>query len=137
MRITKQIWVEKSEPAEDDVCDVIVKMEDGSHYTAVFVTMVGLRRQLDLGFHGACDHPACHPARYVAIDTPHVVVDDLECDTLLDAIECMIDLDTFESCFTRVNEDEALNTGGNRTRCATAEVLKVVIRDVLNVTGVV
>ena len=134
--ITRRVWVEKSEPAEDDVCDVIVHMEDGSHYTAVFVTLGWLRRQLELGYHGACDHPGCHPVRYAAIDTAHVIVDDLECDTLLDVIECMIDLETFESCFTRVNEDEAAGAGGRYTRCATNEVLGVVIHDVLSVTGV-
>lgn len=134
--ITNHVWVEKSEPAEDDVCDVIVRMEDGSHYTAVFVTMAWLRRQLELGYHGACDHPHCHPVRYVALDTPHVVVDDLECDTLLDAIDCMIDLETFASCFTRVNGDEAVHRGGVRTPCVTHEMVTVVIHDVLSVTGV-
>lgn len=134
--IASHVWIEKSEPAVDDVCDVIVRLEDGSHYTASFITMAWLRRQLELGFHGACDHPHCHPVRYVALDTPHVLVDDLECDTLLDVIECMIDLGTFEGRFTRVNGDEMPGGTGVRTPCVTHEMVTFVISDVLSVTGV-
>ena len=134
--IANHVWIEKSEPTENDACDVIVRMEDGNHYTASFVTLAWLRRQLDLGFHGACDHPHCNPVRYVAIDTPHVLVDDLECDTLLDVIECMIDLGTFEGRFTLVSGDEAIHPGGVRTPCVTHEMVTLVISDVLSVTGV-
>ncbi|MCU0511386.1 MAG: hypothetical protein MUE40_02335 [Anaerolineae bacterium] len=117
---------------EGDACDVIVRLDDGSVYTATFVTMDYLRRQMDLSFQVMCQMPDTPPVRYAVIDTTHVVVEALERDLIEDTIDNLINLDVFESYFIRVTEDPA---GAARTmndgRRATQEVAAVVISDVL------
>ena len=37
--VPEHIWIEMHDSVEADACDVIVKMENGEYYTAVFVTL--------------------------------------------------------------------------------------------------
>ncbi len=135
--IPKHIWIEKADSSEDAACDVIVEMEDGCLYTAVFITPPYLRHQMELSCHMAkqLDLP---PVRYTALETPHIVVENLNRDNLEDTIDNMLALDMFEGCFTLVTEDKASapegRTHSDGTR-ATAEVAAVVINEVLSVTG--
>jgi hypothetical protein len=129
--IPKRVWIESSDESEPDACDVIVEMEDGRLYTALFVTQPYFKRQMDLSFHMSkqLDMP---PVRYTALETPHIVVETLKRDTLEDTIDNMLALDVFEGCFTLVNDDENTRTNGDGKR-ATTEVAAVVINEVLTV----
>lgn len=122
---------------DKNACDVIVEMDDGTVYTALFVTFNYLENQMNLHYavtQSIGDTPA---VRYTVIDTPHVMVDDLERDTIEDVIDNLIAIDTFESHFTRVTQhaqptDETTPTRtSNGGRRATQEVAAVVISDVL------
>lgn len=117
---------------EGDACDVIVRMDDKSVYTATFVTIDYLHRQMDLSFQVTRQLPDAPAVRYAVIDTTHIVVESLDKSTIEDTIDNLIALDVFESYFIRVTDDPAEDT---RTitdgRRATQEVASVVISDVL------
>lgn len=134
--------------SERDACDVIVEMEDGNIFTAVFVTLPYLRRQMELSLAVCRQFPDAQPVRYAALETPHLVLESLDRDTIEDTIDNLLTLENFESMFTQVTEEPAttdtstiktttteiksLGTGGTR---ATQEIAAVVISDVLVVEG--
>lgn len=120
-------------------CDVIVKMSDGTIYTCLFVTLQYLRRQMEINYLFCRQVEDSVPVRFAALDTPHLLVEKLDRDTIEDSIDNLVALDIFETLFTRVTtiegehptaEAPALESG--RT---TQEVAAVVISEVLVVTG--
>ena len=118
-------------------CDVIVKMSDGTVYTCLFVTLNYLRRQMEINYLFCKQVEDSVPVRFAALDTPHLLVEKLDRDTIEDTIDNLVALDIFETLFTRVTErvDEptiAMKDDSGRT---TQEVAAVVISDVLVVTG--
>lgn len=115
---------------EKDACDVIVKMDDGMFYTATFVTFAYLQRQMELNFQVTKQLDDTPPVRYAVIDTPHVLVETLDHNTLEDVIDNLLALDVFETHFTRVTELPTERTTDEGKR-ATQEVVAVVISDVL------
>jgi hypothetical protein len=122
----KRIWVEMHD--EDDfACDVIVEMEDGGYYSAMFVTLPYLRRQMALSYDVGLQMQYTPAVRYAAMETPQILVESLDHDTIEDAIDNLIALDTFETFFTRVIEEEDDRDG----RIRTAEVAAVVLNEVL------
>jgi hypothetical protein len=141
LQIPKQIWIEMYDN-ERDACDAIVEMEDGSIHTAMFVTLPYLRRQMELSLAVCNQLPDAQPVRYAALETPHIVVESLDRDTIEDTIDNLLGLDTFEAMFTQVTEEpvttdtpttktataEFKSLGGTR---ATQEIAAVVISDVL------
>ena len=117
---------------EKDACDVIVEMEDGSVFTALFATLNYLKRQMDLCYEVTRELPETPIVRYTVIDTPHILVDNLSRDTIEDTIDNLIALDVFAGLFTRVTEEEAETSRTNGDgKLATQEVAAVVISDVL------
>ncbi len=117
---------------EKDACDVIVKMDDGTVYTALFATMPYLQRQMELNYQVTQQLSDTPPVRYMAMDTPHVLVQSLDRDTIEDTLDNLIALDVFEGHFTRVTEDTTTPPRTtNNGRRATQEVAAVVISDVL------
>ncbi|MDX2161650.1 MAG: hypothetical protein SF162_10020 [bacterium] len=130
----KRVWMEVQDKADSDSCDVIVQMENGAYYTAVFVTLPYLQRQMDLGYEVSKQLPDAAPVRYATLETPHVLVDQLAHDVIEDTIDNLIALDTFESLFTQLTDtegDEVVNRLERRGKRATAEVAAVVMREVL------
>jgi hypothetical protein len=136
MMIPRHVWIELLDEADSGSCDVIVELEDGRVYTAMFVTMPYLQRQMDLTYHLSKQMPDVPPVRYATLETPHILVENLNRDTLEDIIDNMLALDVFEGFFTLVTEDELSSgrTTGNGKR-ATVEVAAVVINEVLAVNG--
>lgn len=133
------VWIEWCDASARDVCDVIIEMEDGILYTAVFVTLDYLHRQMDFSYAMSKQLPDTPPVRYVALETPHVVVQNMNRDTIEDTIDNLLALDVFEAFFTQVNDDDddgqpqpTTRTTNNGKR-ATTEVAAVVISDVLTV----
>ena len=134
--IPKRIWVEMLDAGDSDACDVIVEMEDGNLFTAVFVTLSYLRRQMDLSYHVCKQIPDTPPVRYAMLETPHIVVEDLGRETLEDIIDNMIAMDAFDGFFTLVTEEEDANgRTTNHGKRATTEVAAVVMNEVLTVRG--
>ena len=129
-----KVWFELHH--EKDACDVIVQMDDGTVYTAIFVIFGYLERQMQLHYEVTQQMQDTPPVRYTVMDTPHILVDELTRDIIEDTIDNLIALDVFESHFTRVTEHNNGNsTNPTRTsnggRRATQEVAAVVISDVL------
>lgn len=120
--------------SDNDARDVIVEMEDGVIYTAVFVTMAYLRRQMELTLEVCQQLPDTTPVSFATLDTPHIVVEDLDRDTIEDTIDNLLAMEVFASVFTQVTEDEndteTTTTNGSGRR-ATQEVAAVVLSDVL------
>lgn len=128
-QMPRQVLVEMH---ESDSCDVIVQMEDGTLYTAMFVTLTYLSRQMELGHEVSRSLPDTAPVAFATLETPHVIVRDLERETLEDTVDNLIALDTFGSVFTQVTEDAPATPEPPRTAMrATAEVAAVVLSDVL------
>ncbi|MDE2818242.1 MAG: hypothetical protein OXN94_06885 [Chloroflexota bacterium] len=122
---------------EGDACDVIVRMENGAMYTALFATISYVHRQMDLTLMVTESIPETPPVRYAVVDTPHIIVDDLERGIIEDTIDNLVAQDVFESLFTRVTRDAAADnqrtsSDGERT---TQEIAAAVIEEVLVVIG--
>ncbi len=134
LQMPKRIWIEMMDSAVRDACDVIIEMESGTVFTAMFVTLDYLNRQMDFTYEMSKNLPDIQPVRFVAIETPHVMVQNLGRDTIEDTIDNLLAMDVFEGFFTQVTEDEPDNvrttTHGKR---ATTEVAAVVISEVLSV----
>ena len=126
----ERVWFERHR--EGDACDAIVRMDDGTVYTAMFVTLSYLQRQMDLHYQVTRQLNDTPPVRYAALDVPHILIDELTKDIIEDTIDNLIALDVFETHFTRVTEDDAeANRTMNGGKLATQEVAAVVISDVL------
>ncbi|MBK8025397.1 MAG: hypothetical protein IPK19_29395 [Chloroflexi bacterium] len=125
-----QIWMEVHDSSERDACDVIVKMENGQYYTAVFVTLPYLARQMDLSYEMCKEIPYATPVHYAALETPHILISRCDREAIEDTIDNLLALDIFENLFTQVTEDEDLPDVTNGKR-ATTEVAAVVVSEVL------
>jgi len=135
LQLPKRIWIETLD-GSDDACDVIVEMENGALYTAVFVTLNYLRRQMDLGYAVSCQPPDAPPVRYAVLETPHILVENTQRDTIEDTIDNLLALDVFEGYFTQVSDDQPASgrTSSNGSR-ATQEMVVAVISEVLDAKG--
>lgn len=134
--VPDRIWIEMQDRAEADACDVIVRMENGAYYTAVFVTLPYLQRQMDLSYEVSKQLPDTTPVRYAALETPHILVADLSLETIEDTIDNLLALDIFENLFTQVTDDGSRESGSaDRGKRATEEIAAVVLSEVLVVEG--
>lgn len=136
--IPKRIWLERHvDSGACDACDVIVEMEGGVYYTAPFVTLPFLMRQMQLSYEVAKSLPDAPPVRYAALETPHVVIGEMNAEAIEDAIDNLLALGTFATIFTQVSEDEeaeseaVVQTPPPPAKRATAEMAAVVVSEVL------
>ena len=107
MMLIKRIWMDSTDglapdPKSGDV-DVMVEMENGEIWTAHFVTLPYLSQQLEMSF----TVPDTAKIGFVALETPHVIVRDLDQETVEDVIYELMGLGTMESVFDLVIEPEA------------------------------
>jgi hypothetical protein len=136
IQMIQNLWVELHQD-DAEARDVIVQLEDGSIFATIFVTPSYLQRQMELTYELAQDIPDTVPVRFAALDTPHVLVSNLERDTIEDTLDNLFAMDIFESLFTRVTEDETeappatASTIYGSGRRATQEVAAVVLQEVL------
>jgi hypothetical protein len=138
IEIPKHVWIEMhNEAQEPDSCDVIVEAESGKLYTALFITLPYLQRQMQLSYTVSKQLPDVLPVRYAVLETPHIVVENLSRETIEDTIDNLLALDVFEGLFTLVteNEEETTTTTTTTGKRATTEVAAVVLSDVLVVEG--
>lgn len=94
----------------DDITDVIVELEDGAVWSASFATISYLQRQMFLSHEVASDSPNMPPVRFVALETPHVIIENLNPDTIEDVIDNLMTLGTFESVFFPCEDEFFLET---------------------------
>ena len=100
----KHVWIEWQaagfDPLRDNI-DVVVETEDGMRWQASFVTIPYLQRQMQTSHEVARGIINMPPIRFVTIETPHVIVDVLDTETIEDTIDNLMTLGVFESVFTR------------------------------------
>ena len=72
--------------------------------------------------------PETPPVRYAVLDTPHIIVENLQLETIEDTIDNMVAQDVLESLFTRVTENERAAPHG---KLATQAIAQAVIEEVL------
>ncbi len=134
--IPEHVWIEMQDSVEGDSCDVIVKMENGAYYTAVFVTLPFLERQMDLSYEVSTQLPDTTPVRYAALETPHIIVANLMRETIEDTIDNLLAFDIFENLFTQVTDDvDRPSEPSQKGKRATEEIAAVVLNEVLVVEG--
>lgn len=132
LQLPKRIWIETLD-GSDDACDVIVEMENGTLYTAVFVTLNYLKRQMDLGYAVSCQLPDTPRVRYAVLETPHILVENTQRDTIEDTIDNLLALDVFEGYFTQVSDDQPLGSRASQNGGrATQEIVAAVISEILD-----
>jgi hypothetical protein len=136
IRIPVRVMTE-AHAGEKDACDVIVEMEDGAIYTAMFVTFQYLQRQMTLTHDLTAQIDDAVPVRFAMLETPHIILESLNRETIEDCIDSLFAMETFGTIFTQVTEDETesshddtTTTNGNGRR-ATQEMAAVVLSDVL------
>ena len=131
MIVPEEILCEMHE--EGDACDVIVRMEDGTVYTALFATLSYIHRQLALSWMVTESIPETPPVRYAVLDTPHIIVEQLQLQIIEDTIDNLVAQDVFESLFTRVTEHEKADAKVvvNAGQHATQAIAQAVIEEVL------
>jgi hypothetical protein len=110
----KHIWIEQTEttafdPYQDSV-DVLVETDDGALWAACFVTLPYLQRQMALSGEVAGQSRYMAQVRFVALETPHVIVENLLRDTIEDTIDNLMTLGTFESVFI-LHAEESFGPG--------------------------
>lgn len=118
---------------EGDACDVIVRMDDGTVYTALFATLSYIHRQMSLTWMVTGSIAHTPPVRYAVLDTPHIIVEELQMTTIEATIDNMVAQDVFESLFTRVTEDELVDAHSHikPSGHTTQEIAQAVIEEVL------
>lgn len=130
--IPKHIWIEWHDLNEPEARDVILEMEDGAMYTALYVTFGYLERQMMLSHDISSQVPDAPPVYHAVLDTPHVIVPNLERATIEDSIDNLLALETFESVFTLVTEsEEAVEQTPVAGKRATQEIAAVFLNNVL------
>ncbi|MCC6800847.1 MAG: hypothetical protein IT325_12080 [Anaerolineae bacterium] len=102
--LVKRVWIEpEPEVAFDpysDSADVLVEMEDNRIWQAHFVTLDYLRQEMELSLDVARAHKRALAATpFLALETPHVVIEDLFQDTVEDVVDNLMVLGVFESVF--------------------------------------
>jgi nitrate reductase NapAB chaperone NapD len=107
----RHIWIERQgevsfDPLRDST-DVFVETDDGAMWSASFVTVSYLQRQMEMSREVARDINNMPPVRFVAIETPHVIIDSLDQETIEDTIDNMMTLGVFESVFVLHHAEDA------------------------------
>ncbi len=110
--LIKRVWIEP-EPEVDfdpvtDCADVLVEMENGELWQAHFVTLEHLQQEMQLSLDVARQHKNALAARqFLALETPHVVVERLTPDVIEDVVDNLMALGVFESVFSQFESSEA------------------------------
>lgn len=99
----KRVWLDDVEELQQGSVDVLVEMEDESLWMARFVTIPYLQQQMDYGREMSANLPNTPAVRYTTLETPHVLVERLDMDSIEDVIDNLLALDVFESMFAPIS----------------------------------
>lgn len=101
----KRVWIEPEprigfDPISDSA-DVLVEMEDNKLWQAHFVTLQHLQQEMQLSLDVARQHNgALAPTQFLALETPHIIVEKLTPEIIEDVVDNLMALGVFESVFT-------------------------------------
>lgn len=114
--LVKRVWIEPEpelgfDPITDSA-DVLVEMEDERLWQAHFVTMGHLQQEMRLSLDVAQQHQrALAATQFLALETPHVIVEKLTTDIIEDVIDNLMALGVFESVFLKFDESDGEISG--------------------------
>src|SRR5258706_5409683 len=94
--------------AQLDNAEVLVETETGLRWRASFVTIPFLQRQMQLNRAFGQDLDKLHPVRFTAIETPHVILDNLLESTIEETVDNLMTMGVFESVFTLCTDETLL-----------------------------
>ncbi len=103
--LVKRVWIDQlgSDPVDDTATggnvDVMVEMENGEMWTAHFVTIPYLQQQLEMSKAVAEGQNELGGVGFIALETPHVVVERLTRDAIEDIVDNLMVLGNFETVF--------------------------------------
>lgn len=112
----KRVWIE-TEPKigfdpERDSADVLVEMEDNKLWQAHFVTLEHLQEEMKLSLDVARQYNGALAAtQFLALETPHVIVEKLTPDIIEDVVDNLMALGIFESVFSEFASEVELPPG--------------------------
>lgn len=113
--LVKRVWIEHEPEVafdpETDSADVLVEMEDGRLWQAHFVTLAHLKQGMMLSLDVAHQHDrALAQTSFLALETPHVIVETLDQIIIEDVVDNLVVLGVFESVFAEcLGESELVN----------------------------
>lgn len=108
--LVKRVWID-TEPEVNfdpvrDAADVLVEMEDHKLWQAHFVTLSHLQQEMQISLDVANQHNrALAVTQFLALETPHVIVEQLTPDVIEDVVDNLMTLGVFESVFKRLDGD--------------------------------
>lgn len=104
--LIKRLWIDTldNDPLdpENGDADVMVEMENGELWTAHFVTLPYLKQQMILSATVADSQSMLGKVGFVALETPHVIVERLSTEAIEDIVDNLLILGTFEAVFDLV-----------------------------------
>ena len=112
----KRVWIEPEprigfDPLSDSA-DVLVEMEDNKLWQAHFVTLQHLQQEMQLSLDVARQHNgALAPTQFLALETPHVIVEKLTPEIIEDVVDNLMALGVFESVFVEFASEAGLLPG--------------------------
>jgi hypothetical protein len=102
--LIKRIWTDTLDDPTMDGVDVMVEMETGEVWTAHFVTIMYLQQQIDMSRDVVDSEASLGRAGFVALETPHVIVERIDREAIEDVVDDLMTLGTFESVFDLVTD---------------------------------
>lgn len=114
--ILKRVWIEQVnaegfDPYHDST-DVFVETYDGQIWLSHFVTIPFLQRQMFVSHEVAEGEAQLLPVRFIPLETPHVIIENLLPETIEDTVDNLMTLGIFESVFVRYSDPTLLPEGG-------------------------
>lgn len=111
--LVKRVWIEQEPETAfnpyTDSADVLVEMEDGKLWQAHFVTLEHLQQEMQLSLEVAKNYKrALAPTAFLAIETPHLIVENLYQDTIEDVVDNLVVLGVFENVFATFKAESEL-----------------------------
>jgi len=108
--LIKRVWIEpETEMAfdpETDSVDVLVEMEDSKLWQAHFVTPAHIQQEMNVSLTVARDfNRSLAATRFLALETPHVVVEKLTSEIIEDVVDNLLALGIFETVFSQFSPD--------------------------------
>lgn len=112
--LVKRVWTDLVTDEPLDVLagnvDVMIEMENGELWTAHFVTIPYLTQQLQMSKAVAADQSELGSKGFLALETPHVIVENLSQETIEDVVDNLMVLGTFEAVFDLVMDHDSDNS---------------------------
>lgn len=109
--LIKRVWIEQTPGTDVDpqngFADVLVEVEGNELWQAQFVTLNHLREEMQLSLDVAREHDqTLWTTQFIALETPHVIVEQIAQETIENVVDNLMALGVFESVFKELSHYE-------------------------------